>query len=210
MLRFIYANDLESFPKLADTMFRDRKAQFRDRLGWDVSVDENGHERDGYDDQNPLYVIWQNADGSHGGSLRLLPTTGPTMVNDHFSHLIGKGRIESPVIWECTRFCLSRGAGPRVAAALMLGGGEIMEQFGVEHFVGVFDAPMTRIYSRIGSPPKVLGASGIGRAKTSVGLWAFSAAARVRVARSAGLNPALIRLWFDRSFGCASRAAMSA
>jgi acyl homoserine lactone synthase len=201
MLRFIYADDLGHYPKLAHSMFCDRTAQFRDRLGWPVEVNGEGEERDAYDADNPLYVIWQNPDGGHGGSLRLLPTTGRTMVNDHFGHLTGGVRIESPLIWECTRFCLSRDAAPRVAAALMLGGGEVMRQFGVEHFVGVFDAPMVRIYSKIGASPEVLGAQGLGRAKTSVGLWAFTPAAQARVAQQAGLSPTLVRLWFERSFG---------
>ena len=55
-----------------------------------------------------------------------------------FSHLLGGGTLVSPLIWECTRFCLNRGAGRHVAAALMLGGGEVMQNFSVEHFVGVF------------------------------------------------------------------------
>ena len=92
----------------------------------------------------------------------------------------------------------------------MLGGGEIMQQFGIEHFVGVFDAPMRRIYSKIGSSPEVLGTSGLGRMKTSVGLWAFTPEAQRRVARSAGISPALIRLWFERSFGREARIAKSA
>lgn len=210
MLRFIQENDLTLFPKLAQGMYRDRAAQFRDRLGWDVHVNEHGEERDEYDAENPLYVIWQNADGGHGGSLRLLPTTGRTMVNEHFLDLTGGVQIESPQIWECTRFCLSRTARPRVAAALMLGGGEIMQNFGIEHFVGVFDAPMSRIYSKIGSSPTVLGTAGLGRAKTSVGLWEFTPEAHRAVARSAGLSPALVRLWFERSFGRYARVAMSA
>ena len=139
MLRYVYASDLGDHPKLARTMFRDRADQFKTRLGWDVHVDKDGYERDEYDDLNPLYVIWEEPDGSHGGSMRFLPTTGRTMVNEHFGDLIS-GPITSPVIWECTRFCLARGAGSHVAAALMLGGGEIMQNFGIEHFVGVFGA----------------------------------------------------------------------
>ncbi|MDQ2092122.1 acyl-homoserine-lactone synthase [Marimonas arenosa] len=210
MLRFIYENDLGPFLKLAHGMYCDRAMQFRDRLGWDVTVNAAREERDQYDRENPLYVIWQNPDGTHGGSLRLLPTTGPTMVNDHFLHLTGGVRIESPVIWECTRFCLSRTSGPQVAAALMLGGGEIMRQFGVEHFVGIFDAPMVRVYSRIGASPDVLGSQGSGRAKTSVGLWDFTPEAHRQVARRAGISPTLVRLWFARSFGHHERAHQSA
>jgi acyl homoserine lactone synthase len=201
MLRYIYANDLHNFPKLARTMFEDRADQFKTRLGWDVDVDAKGQERDQYDRLNPLYVIWENADGSHGGSMRFLPTTGPVMVNDVFSHLTGGAVISSPLIWECTRFCLSRDAGSNVAAALMLAGGEVMTGFGIRHFVGVFDARMVRIYRIIGSSPEVLGSDGEGRDRISVGLWEFTPEAKAQIARRSGISPELSRLWFDRAFG---------
>ena len=59
MLRYVYADELHKFPKLAEGMFRDRADQFKTRLGWDVHVNEKGEERDQYDDLNPLYVIWE-------------------------------------------------------------------------------------------------------------------------------------------------------
>ncbi|MDQ2094682.1 acyl-homoserine-lactone synthase [Rhodalgimonas zhirmunskyi] len=210
MLRFIYGDDLKTHPQLARTMFQDRAYQFHERLGWPVSVDDNGEERDQYDAENPLYIIWETAEGRHGGSLRLLPTTGPTMFNDHFLHLSDGAPIKSPLIWECTRFCLARGASARVAAALMLGGGEVMQRFGVEHFVGVFDAPMMRIYGGIGSRPEVIGTSGEGRQKTSVGLWEFTRASQREIGRRAHISPTLMRLWFDRSFGAVGPWAQSA
>ena len=208
MLRYVYASDLVDHPKLTRTMFRDRADQFKTRLGWEVSVDADGCERDEYDDLNPLYVIWEEPDGSHGGSMRFLPTTGRTMVNEHFGDLIS-GPITSPAIWECTRFCLTRGAGGHVAAALMLGGGEIMQNFGVEHFVGVFDARMVRIYRMIGSSPEVLGSAGTGRDRISVGLWHFEPGAAEKVAERAGVPMELSRQWFDRSFGAAQRPSMA-
>lgn len=200
MLRYLYAEDLGAVPLLRDTMFRDRADQFKARLGWEVTVNEHGEERDEYDALNPLYVIWQRPDGSHGGSMRFLSTTGQCMVNDHFLDLTGGVRIESPLIWECTRFCLARSAAPTVAAALMLGGGEIMHRFGLRHFVGVFDARMVRIYRRIGASPTVLGTSGTGRDAISVGLWEFSSEAKARVARQAGLSEAVSKAWFEESF----------
>ncbi len=201
MLRYVYAEDLHKFPKLADAMFRDRADQFGTRLDWEVSVDENGHERDQYDALNPLYVIWEMPDGSHGGSMRFLPTTGRTMINEHFTGVMGGGTVTSPLIWECTRFCLTRGAPAHVAAALMLGGGEIMRGFGITHFVGVFDARMVRIYRMIGASPEVLGSQGAGRDQISVGLWDFSEDAQARVARRAGISPTQSRGWFEACFG---------
>lgn len=201
MLRYIYGNDLNRHARLADSMFCDRACQFRDRLGWDVSVDLKGHERDEYDELNPLYVIWEGPDGLHRGSMRFLPTTGRTMINEHFTEVLGGGSIVSPLIWECTRFCLAKGAESRIAAALMLGGGELMRHFGVAHFAGVFDARMVRIYRMIGSSPEVLGSQGEGLDRISVGLWEFTEEARRQVSRRANVSPQLSELWFRRSFG---------
>jgi acyl homoserine lactone synthase len=200
MLRYLYADQLHQHPQLARQMFRDRADQFRTRLGWEVQVDAAGEERDAYDAMNPLYVIWEQADGSHGGSMRFLPTTGPVMVNDHFAHLLS-GPLRSPLIWECTRFCLARRADAHVAAALMLGGGEIMRGFDIRHFVGVFDARMVRIYRMIGSSPEILGSAGQGRDRISVGLWHYSEAAQAQVAQRAGISPEQSRFWFDQAFG---------
>lgn len=210
MLRYLYADELRHFPKLQNSMFCDRADQFKTRLNWAVSIDDRGWERDEYDALNPLYVIWENADGTHGGSMRLLPTTGPTMVNDHFSDLIGGGAITSPAIWECTRFCLSRTAESRVAAALMLAGGELMRKFALKHFVGVFDARMIRIYRMIGSSPDVLGSSGDGRETISIGLWDYSPVARARVLARAGLSSTISEHWLTRAFGQTEQVALTA
>lgn len=201
MLRYIYGSDLARFPRLEESMFLDRADQFKHRLGWEVTLDTKGWERDEYDDLNPLYVIWENPDGTHGGSMRFLPTVGRTMVNDHFGNLTGGGPICDPGIWECTRFCLSPKSESRIAAALMLGGGELMRHFKLAQFAGVFDARMVRIYRMIGSSPVVLGESGTGRGKISLGLWSYSPQAHLRVAQSAGVSLALSEKWFQRSFG---------
>ena len=201
MLRYIYANDLYKFPKLARSMFQDRADQFRTRLGWEVTVDENGEERDQYDDLNPLYVIWEQADGTHGGSMRFLPTTGRVMINEIFGHLTGGAPICSPLIWECTRFCLARDAGGNIAGALMLAGGEIMRNFGVKHFAGVFDKRMVRIYRAIGSSPEILGTEGEGRDQINVGLWEFTPDSYEVVAKRCGIPTDVSQRWFDQSFG---------
>ena len=204
MLRYIYADQLHLFPKLRDTMFRDRAEQFSRRLGWDVSVDEQGFERDQYDALNPLYVVWERADGTHGGSMRLLPTTGRTMAAEHFSHVADVSGIASPFVWECTRFCLAPGAEPRVVAALVLAVDEVMEGFGLTHLLAVFDPRMVRVYRRMGTSPEVLGSVGEGREQISVGLWergAYDMADRERVGQRAGLPGPMMRLWFQQAFG---------
>lgn len=201
MLRFLRADELPRFPALAETMFRDRARQFRDRLGWAVRVDARGWEMDEYDRANPLYVIWQAPDGSHLGSMRFLPTLGPTMVNDHFARLAPGGRIADPDTWECTRFCLSERAEGRVSAALMLGAAELGLGLGLARAVAVFDARMVRIYRLLGWPPEILGSEGAGREAVSLGFWRFSPEIRLRMAGAAGIAPALSRLWLTRALG---------
>lgn len=201
MLRYIYADELAKLPRLSKTMFRDRGHQFKDRLNWEVTVDDDGYERDGYDDLNPLYILWERPDGTHGGSLRLLPSTGPTMVNDHFSNLTDGVKIETPLIWECTRFCLAPGAANNVSSALMLGVLEMGLKAYLTHIVGVFDARMIRVYARVGWGPTVLGTTGNGRDAISAGLWPCEETYRPRLLAKAGISAELSDYWYDRSFG---------
>lgn len=198
MLRYIYGNELGEYPDLKKEMHQHRAIQFKHRLQWDVDVDAEGCEFDEYDDLNALYVIWETPIGRHGGSMRFLPTTGKTMVRDHFSHA-SDTQISSPFIWECTRFCLAPNASGQVAAALMLAGGELITGFGLTHLLGVFDARMTRIYKMIGASPEILGSDGSGPSKISVGLWPYREIDHLRVVKRSGISAELSKAWFNRS-----------
>lgn len=200
MLRYIYGNDLHRHATLKETMFRDRADQFSRRLGWAVNVNERGEERDEYDALNPLYVIWELEDGTHGGSMRFLPTVGRTMINEHFLFLTDGVRIESPLIWECTRFCISPRADRRAAAALVLGGGELMDNFKLLHFCGVFDPRMERIYRLYHVEPDVIGTSGEGKDRIGVGLWEMKPEAWRPTLARLGIDRETSRSWFNRSF----------
>jgi len=202
VIKFLYGDQIDRVAVLRDTMFRDRARQFKDRMGWEVQVDQNGYERDEYDALNPLYVIWQQPDGSHGGSMRFLPTTGPVMVNDHFCDLTDGVAIISPLIWEVTRFCLAPNlpSASRISARLMLAGAELGQGFYLNHAVGVFDASMVRIYRAIGWPPQVTGTRGEGKRAISVGLWDFKAAPFDTLCMRAGVDRATSRRWFEDAF----------
>ncbi len=202
MIRYLYGDQLAKFPLLERTMFEDRADQFKTRLGWDVSVNADGQERDEYDDQNPLYVIWEKADGTHGGSMRFLPTTGRTMVNDHFLELTDGVSFQSPFIWECTRFCLARDTETGTAAALMLAGGGNHAGFRDQAFCRRLrcahgaDLQPDRCLTR-GAGQR----QGEGRQSISVGLWEFTEASQKQVSRVAGVPLQASRGWFAAAFG---------
>ena len=187
MLHYVYANDLHCMPEIADGMYKDRKRQFIDRLGWDLKADANGWERDQYDAMNPLYVICTDAAGHHVSSIRILPTTGSTMVEDHFSHLVEDSVIQSPVTWEATRFCIAPEADMRASSALLLGGLLVGQHCGIEYVVGVFDRRMAKVYARLGWAPSIIGSDGT-RDGIAVGLWTFDDGLHERLAERAGIT----------------------
>ncbi|WP_111428591.1 acyl-homoserine-lactone synthase [Rhodobacteraceae bacterium DSL-40] len=200
MIHYLYRDQLERHPELGASMYRDRAFQFKDRLDWDVSVDENGFELDEYDHLNPLYIIWKDAAGRHGGSLRVMPTVGRTMTAEHFLDLTDGVRITSPFIWECTRFCLAPGASSSVAGALLAAGLELGLRFGLEQAVGVIYTRVLGLYRRFGHVPEVIGTKGEGNERISVCIWDVTEEARNEICRRSGVPEAMIQSWFDASF----------
>ena len=195
MIKVSYAADLYRRPVLAASMFKDRAAQFHDRLRWDaVKLDDMGMEFDQYDELNPVYVIIEGEGGDHCASARLLPTTGRTMLRDHFSDLTGGVDISSPLIWEVTRLCISprlaqSGASSRrVPAALFWAGCDLALRSGVEFFVAVYFRHMQRVWKAAGFEPEVLGSRETADGEICVGLWEITPEFRDMLARRACLQ----------------------
>ncbi|MEM0990953.1 MAG: acyl-homoserine-lactone synthase [Pseudomonadota bacterium] len=159
MFTLVYGDDLFDFPGLANQMFRHRRTQFAEDYGWDLDIDQMGREIDQYDLMNPLYLILRDQDGRHVGSTRLMPTTGPTMIADHFSDMTDGVEIESPLIWECTRFFVADRGRDSVknAAALMWAGCQLGLRAGLEFYVGITGAHMTRVFVACGWPAEIIG-----------------------------------------------------
>src|SRR5205814_3225941 len=138
------------YPNLMDKMFRLRARVFRDRLGWDVQVTD-GKERDKYDDEGPVYIIYADDETQEvKGCLRLLPTTGPTLLADIFADTLPDAvHIRAPTIWECTRFCLDDSIADSdrervlfTSAVLIAALGDIAIKSGIDSIIGNFDSPM--------------------------------------------------------------------
>jgi acyl homoserine lactone synthase len=168
MIVVIEQHNAHRYSNLMDEMFRLRARIFHDRLRWDVQV-VDGKERDKYDDEGPVYLIYTDDEAREvKGSLRLLPTTGPTLLADFFSDTLPDAvHLSAPTIWECTRFCLDdkildRGRQDEqlfASAVLIAALGEVAINAGIESIIGNFESPMLRLYRRIGCEIELLGST---------------------------------------------------
>lgn len=192
MIKIVHAADLYRRPILASSMFRDRAAQFKDRLQWGaIETDDMGLEFDQYDSLNPIYVIIEEEDGAHAASARLLPTSGRTMLNEHFSDLTGGVDIKSPLIWEVTRLCLAPSianslTARRAPATLFWAGCDLALRSGVEFFVAVYFAHMQRVWKLGGFAPEVLGSRQTPEGEIMCGLWEITPEFRDLLAERSG------------------------
>jgi N-acyl-L-homoserine lactone synthetase len=183
MLRILTKDMLETDRPAFDNMFRARAAVFRDRLGWQVDVRDRW-ERDRYDEaEDPVYLVTQRPSGTLTGSLRLLPTTGATMLKSEFRHFFDQPiDVDSPTTWECTRFCVHPIAGHldqhssrAVATELLSGLCDLALDTGIDTIVGVYDVAMIGVYRRIGWRPTPLARSRPEIGNLYVGLWDVTA-----------------------------------
>jgi acyl homoserine lactone synthase len=143
---------------LLAAMFRLRGRVFKDRLGWTVSVTED-LELDVYDVLNPTYLLLVAAGREVVGCVRLLPTTGPTMLAETFPQLLsGRRPPRNNRILESSRFCVDTSLAGQLAAnglsratfmlfAAMI---ESLEVLGADRIVTVTDTRMERILRRAG------------------------------------------------------------
>src|ERR1700721_489210 len=122
----------------------------------------------------PAYLIQRARDNRVQGCVRLLPSTGRTMLRDTFPVLLdGAAAPTSPAIWESSRFALDLPPEtPKATHGLATATYELfagMIEFGLSRLlteiVTVTDARMERILRRAGWPlrriaePRVLGAT---------------------------------------------------
>ena len=182
MIRLVKGLEQGAERQLLSEMFEARRRLFAEQLGWEVEIDERGWERDRFDGPSALYLISRNDEGRHVGSLRLLPTTGETMLRDAFATVNDGRALESPSIWECTRFCVEGGAAPdpaggslqKTTSALLLGICEVGLSAGIEQILGVFDRRFLPIYQGAGWAPEIVGEGKNGRETIFLGIWDIS------------------------------------
>lgn len=146
-------------------MHRLRYRVFKQRLDWNVEV--SGYmEVDEFDVLRPVHLLNRSSPANIQGCVRLLPSTGPTMLRDTFPILLdGQPAPRSDQIWESSRFALDvppdapkAGGGLATATYELFAG---MIEFGLSmeltEIVTVTDARMERILRRAGWPLRRIG-----------------------------------------------------
>jgi N-acyl-L-homoserine lactone synthetase len=154
-----------SSQKLLDRIYRLRALVFDRRLGWDVVVD-NGREIDAFDDLDPTYIVVLTSAGDVAGCARLLPATGPTMLEMTFRQLLRDGRLDAhDRVIESSRFCVDTsvaqsGAVKQIHTATLTLFAGIIEwsmRNGYDEIVTATDLRFERILKRASWPMQRLG-----------------------------------------------------
>jgi N-acyl-L-homoserine lactone synthetase len=84
-------------------MHHDRKQVFVDRFGWRLPAKGSWLEVDQFDDDYAIYLLARSPEGRHRGSVRLLPSSRPHMLDSLFSHLCPGGVPSGDDCWEISR-----------------------------------------------------------------------------------------------------------
>ncbi|MER9567156.1 acyl-homoserine-lactone synthase [Mesorhizobium sp. M0571] len=159
MMQLITPDCYAEFSDELEQMHRLRYRVFRDRLDWDVSF-SGGYEVDPFDALRPHYLLLRALTGRIDGCVRLLPTTGPTMLRDSFCALLAdRSAPEDPRVWESSRFALDLPPSTPKQAGIAIGTYELfagMVEFGLSRglrsIVTVTDLRIERILRRAGWP----------------------------------------------------------
>ncbi|MEA3082776.1 MAG: acyl homoserine lactone synthase [Paraburkholderia sp.] len=167
MIRLVTTGNAERHISNLYQMHRLRKAVFKDRLGWDVSV-SGELEFDEFDALEPSYLLSMDRHGTVNGCVRLLPTTGPNMLRDIFPSFVTKGAVpRSERVWEASRFAVGKNASTAETEAgvsqttydLLIGVLEFGLSNGINTIACVVDVRMERILRRVGWQLERLGSA---------------------------------------------------
>jgi N-acyl-L-homoserine lactone synthetase len=145
-------------------MHHDRKQVFVDRFGWELPARGSWLEVDEYDNEFAVYLLARSADGGHDGSVRLLPSTRPHMLESLFPELCRAGVPRGPDIWEISRLV----ANPQNAA----GGTAVLKVHRLLALALVEFAQLNAIsrYTLVAEPARIPALLSVGWPVTPLGL----------------------------------------
>ncbi|MBY4606177.1 N-acyl-L-homoserine lactone (AHL) synthase [Rhizobium sp. 9T] len=199
MFVIIQAHEYQKYAAVLDQMFRLRKKVFADTLGWDVPV-IGPYERDSYDALAPAYLVWCNDSRTRlYGGMRLMPTTGPTLLYDVFRETFpAAAELVAPGIWEGTRMCIDEEAiakdfpnidAGRAFSMMLLALCECALDHGIHTMISNYEPYLKRVYKRAGAEVEELGrADGYGKYPVCCGAFEVSDRVLRRMRAALGLT----------------------
>jgi N-acyl-L-homoserine lactone synthetase len=111
-----------------------RKKEFIDRQGWQGPSVFEDMEFDAFDTPQAHYLLYRDDQGKARGTLRMLPTETPYMVEVLWPDFVDGNCPKSPDIWEITRIMwdqgLSKEEGKRAHFELMTAYHEVLHHHG--------------------------------------------------------------------------------
>lgn len=228
MIMLIGPEAYAHFRNELNEMHRLRHRVFKERLAWAVTT-QGDQEIDSFDANSPVYLLHRRGDELPiEGCVRLLPSTGPTMLRDVFGTLTdGHAVATTPVVWESSRFAIdtsrdhvAKGGLASTTYELFAG----MIEFGLHRkliaIVTVTDVRMERILRRANWPLRRIGQPRpIGETLALAGYLEISPEALFRLRQAASIRGPV--LWMPtyatrqgdahnvRGYGCCQSAGPS-
>lgn len=103
MIEMVTKYNSQQYQDELEQMFRLRYKIFVEDKGWELPLAKEGIEKDQYDHEETIYLLYLGDNRDVLGSIRLTPTTRPNMLQDIFPHLV-EGEIPTgKMVWETSR-----------------------------------------------------------------------------------------------------------
>lgn len=163
IFKLLKANDEDNQDLLA-SMHHLRWCVFYKKLKWSVGLQlHNCMEFDEYDTEGAYYIVRVNPDNKVDAACRLIPTTRPYMLADHYAHFIENEPVpNSDDIWEFTRICASpeaiKSSNGKITAQLIAAAMEFGLVHGIKNYISLTtDALYPMLKRSVGWDPVPLG-----------------------------------------------------
>ena len=166
----------------ADAYNKMMQARAMQAEGWDSATSPflARPQEDTFDrEHNPLYIVSLNEQGEHSASMRVLPTTGPTMLRCDFQARFKPcPDIASSHVWECSCLCgIGDSISPAGRASTIDASKTLCRtalENGVQQIIGIYGKNMARLFRRIGWEPSTLAQTSEEDGELCLGLWDVS------------------------------------
>ena len=180
MLHYVLPGQRAQYSDLIEAYFRLRKRIFCDKLGW-VEARPDGLEADRFDTMFNVFILCTDPEsGELAGGVRLMPTTGPTLLHSVWSHMLPSGdEFRSPSIWEATRFCVDeeissrkRNLLNRTTLSLSIGVADFAQANGISHVIAICERYFFDMAAVYGNQAEIVSTEVDGNGlEISCGLW---------------------------------------